>query len=385
MTHLALDRTRTAADKCNRTAKEVANGEGDQTNQTAVSLRRINVTIGSRHVVRDVSLAVRPGEFLTLLGPSGCGKTSTLRAIAGYLFPDSGTVEVGGTDVTTLPPQKRSIGMVFQNYALFPHLSVFENIAFSLRLRRLPRAAVVRRVGAMLDLVRLAEFATRYPRQLSGGQQQRVAVARALAFEPRLLLLDEPLSALDRHLREELQVELKRIQQELGITTIFVTHDQAEALALSDRIAIMSEGEIEQLATPSEIYELPKTKFVASFLGKMQFLSGTAEWVDDHAAVVRIDGLSNPVRCALGSMVKVGQRCLVGTRPENVRLTAVRGESSSDPALVRSVRYLGTYIIADVEIANGLRVQGTDFSREVKTGEKVGIEWQERGMVVFDV
>jgi len=358
---------------------------GGATTEFAVSLRRLAITLGARRVVSDISFDVRRGEFLTLLGPSGCGKTSTLRAIAGYVFAAEGTIEVDGVNVTTLPPQKRSIGMVFQNYALFPHLTVYENIAFSLRLRGRTRSAIASRVKEMLDLVRLPEFGSRYPRQLSGGQQQRVAVARALAFQPRVLLLDEPLSALDRHLREELQGELKRIQRELGITTIFVTHDQGEALALSDRIAIMRAGMIEQLAPPSEIYEAPATKFVASFVGKMQFLPGTADRIEHRSALVRIDGFQSTLRCAAAAGLTAGQRCVVGIRPENVRVTTAGAATSSLEAVIHAVRYFGTHVVADLAVANGLTIQGVDFSRRARVGDRVSVEWQETGMVAFSM
>jgi ABC-type Fe3+/spermidine/putrescine transport system ATPase subunit len=225
-------------------------------------------------VVKDVSLAIDEGEFVSLLGPSGCGKTTILRMVAGLIDPSGGTIRIGDRDVTRLPPNKRNIGLVFQSYALFPHLTVHENVAFGLRRKGQSGAALDERVGEALAMVRLAGYGERYPRQLSGGQQQRVAMARAIAPRPNVLLFDEPLSNLDAKLRDEMQIELKRLQRELGITTLFVTHDQAEALSLSDRVCVMHDGVIQQFAEPETIYRRPATAFVASFIGKPNRLEG---------------------------------------------------------------------------------------------------------------
>ena len=232
---------------------------------------------GDFYAVRDVTLSVADGEFLVLLGPSGCGKTTTLRMVAGFIEPTSGTVRLGGTDVTLLPPWKRNAGMVFQSYALFPHLSVAQNVAFGLEMRKLPRADIERRVEEVLALVRLQGYGGRLPRQLSGGQQQRVALARALAIRPDVLLLDEPLSNLDAKLRQEVRVEIRELQRQLGLTTVMVTHDQEEALTMADRLVVMNEGQVRQVGSQRDLYERPSDRFVAGFVGRSTFLAGTVE------------------------------------------------------------------------------------------------------------
>src|SRR5215213_7718266 len=237
--------------------------------------------------VAGINLDMPPGEFFSLLGPSGCGKTTTLRMVAGFERPDAGTIRIDGRDVTGLPPRARRIGMVFQSYALFPNMTVADNIAFGLRVARHPAGEIAERVSAMLALVGLSEMGPRYPYQLSGGQQQRVAVARALAPRPKVLLLDEPLSALDAKVRVSLREEIRQIQKRLGITTIFVTHDQEEALSISDRIAVMYGGKAEQVGTPFEIYNRPATKFVANFVGTLNVLEGTV--TDAAAGTVRVN------------------------------------------------------------------------------------------------
>jgi len=243
----------------------------------AVRLERVTKRYAATPVVDELDLQVHPGEFLTLLGPSGCGKTTTLRMIAGFVRPTSGKVLIGDTDVTDLPARLRNIGMVFQDYALFPHLSVFENIAFSLVERGLPKAQIKARVQTLMDLIRLGGLEDRLPGQLSGGQQQRVALARAIAHPPQVLLLDEPLGALDLKMREHMQTEVRRIQQELKLTAVYVTHDQTEAMTMSDRIAVMNGGRIEQLGEPAVIYRRPATQFVAEFVGKVNFVSAQVQ------------------------------------------------------------------------------------------------------------
>ena len=241
---------------------------------SSLTFDRLGKSYGDAVVVSDVSLTIRQGEFVSLLGPSGCGKTTILRMVAGLVAPDQGRILIGDEDVTALPPNKRGLGLVFQSYALFPHLTVFENVAFGLRRRRIAGAELDKRVREALAMVRLDAFGARYPRQLSGGQQQRVAIARALAPHPRVLLFDEPLSNLDAQLRDEMQIELKRLQRSLGITTLFVTHDQGEALSMSDRVGVMAKGVMQQFATPEDIYHRPATGFVAGFIGKPNRLSG---------------------------------------------------------------------------------------------------------------
>jgi putative spermidine/putrescine transport system ATP-binding protein len=242
-----------------------------------VSLRHLVKRYGKISVVKDVSLEIAQGEFVSLLGPSGCGKTTILRMVAGLIEPSDGVITVGGRDITRLPPNKRNVGLVFQSYALFPHMTVFENVAFGLRRKGESGPALTSRVEEALALVRLAGYGERYPRQLSGGQQQRVAMARAIAPRPSVLLFDEPLSNLDAKLRDEMQIELKRLQRDLKITTLFVTHDQAEALSLSDRVCVMNDGIIQQFASPEEIYHRPATAFVAGFIGKPNRLHATVK------------------------------------------------------------------------------------------------------------
>src|SRR5215472_5975734 len=273
--------------------------------------------------VRQMDLQIKEGEFFSLLGPSGCGKTTTMRMIAGFEEPTIGTVWLHGKDVTADPPNKRDVNMVFQSYALFPHMDVFENVAFGLRRRQVPKSEITRKVGEMLGIVDLAGRDKRRPRELSGGQQQRVALARALVNRPRALLLDEPLGALDLKLRQAMQIELKRIQREVGITFVYVTHDQGEALTMSDRIAVMNEGVIEQLAQPRDIYEHPKTRFVAGFIGTSNLLGGTVTRTEAGNAVMEFG--DQEVIVVPAPDARPGDKLEITVRPEKV--TLVPGES----------------------------------------------------------
>jgi len=264
----------------------------------ALTFEGLGKSYGEVDIVRDMSLTIAEGEFISLLGPSGCGKTTILRMIAGLIEPSRGRILIGKEDVTSLPPNKRGLGLVFQSYALFPHLTVFENVAFGLRRRKVAGDELSRRVRDALALVRLDAYGERYPRELSGGQQQRVAIARALAPQPRVLLFDEPLSNLDAQLRDEMQIELKRLQRGLGITTLFVTHDQSEALSMSDRVCVMAKGIMQQFATPEQIYRRPATAFVASFIGRPNRLSGT---------VATRSGAGGSVRLGTGLLLPAAQ------------------------------------------------------------------------------
>src|SRR5262249_18912424 len=271
--------------------------------------------------VRDMDLRISEGGFFSLLGPSGCGKTTTMRMVAGFEDPTTGTVWLHGKDVTWDPPNKRDVNMVFQSYALFPHMSVFENVAFGLRRRQLPKSEITSKVSEMLAIVDLGGRENRRPRELSGGQQQRVARAGARVNHPRALLLDEPLGALDLKLRQAMQVELKRIQREVGITFVYVTHDQGEALTMSDRIAVMNDGVIEHLGTPREIYEHPKTRFVAGFIGTSNLLTGTVSSVSDGEAVI-VAGPGERIIVTIGQRpVSVGDQLEVTVRPEKIRIS----------------------------------------------------------------
>lgn len=260
----------------------------------SLTFEGLGKSYGEVEVVRDVSLTIAEGEFVSLLGPSGCGKTTILRMVAGLVEPSRGRILIGRDDVTVLPPNKRGLGLVFQSYALFPHMTVFENVAFGLRRRKVAGAELDKRVREALGMVRLAAFGERYPRQLSGGQQQRVAIARALAPHPRVLLFDEPLSNLDAQLRDEMQIELKRLQRNLGITTLFVTHDQGEALSMSDRVGVMAKGVMQQFASPEDIYHRPATGFVAGFIGKPNRLAGAVGRREGQGGRLAVGGVEIP-------------------------------------------------------------------------------------------
>jgi spermidine/putrescine ABC transporter ATP-binding subunit len=317
--------------------------------KVVVELRGCTRDYGAVRAVDALDLAVHDGEFLALLGPSGCGKTTTLNLVAGFVEPTAGRILVDGEDVTGRPPHLRGLGVVFQSYALFPHLSVRENVAFGLRERRIPRAEIERRVGDALGLVRLDRDGRQRPGQLSGGMQQRVALARALVYQPRVLLLDEPLAALDKKLREEMRDELRAIQRSVGITTIFVTHDQAEALGLADRIAVMNRGRIEQLGEPREVYERPATRFVADFIGASTVLRGrtvAADRVAIGAATLRVVG-DRP--WPAGATVELA------IRPERVVLAAGPGDNVLD-ARVEGLVYQGAQTEVTARLADGQRV-----------------------------
>jgi spermidine/putrescine ABC transporter ATP-binding subunit len=306
-----------------------ADSAADSTATPAIELRGV-VKVFRSHgesvtAVRDMDVAIAEGEFFSLLGPSGCGKTTTMRIIAGFEDPTKGTVHLHGADVTLIPPHKRDVNMVFQSYALFPHMNVFDNVAFGLRRKNTPKKEVEQRVTEILAIVGLEGYAKRRPRQMSGGQQQRVALARALVNRPRALLLDEPLGALDLKLRQAMQIELKRIQREVGITFVYVTHDQGEALTMSDRIAVMNEGVIEQLAQPRDIYEHPKTRFVAGFIGTSNLLGGTVSRTEAGSAVIEFgDGERIIVP---DSDARPGDKLEITVRPEKMTLTS--GDTSN--------------------------------------------------------
>jgi len=333
--------------------------------------------------VRTMDLQIVEGEFFSLLGPSGCGKTTTMRMIAGFEDPTTGTVRLHGRDVTGIPPNKRDVNMVFQSYALFPHMNVFENVAFGLRRRNVPKDQIARQVNDMLEIVNLSGRGHRRPRELSGGQQQRVALARALVNHPRALLLDEPLGALDLKLRQAMQVELKRIQREVGITFVYVTHDQNEALTMSDRIAVMNDGHIEQLASPWEIYEHPATRFVAGFIGTSNLLTGTASRVTDTEAVVEV-GSDERIVVPLRS-VRAGQgdSLEITVRPEKIELTAERpvGDGCAVRGTVTEVVYLGTSTNFAVSTTTGADIvvfqqNSASAGHLADRGDAIWLSWQ---------
>jgi len=316
---------------------------------STISLRGVVKRFTGVAAVDGASVDVGDGELFTLLGPSGCGKTTLLRLIAGFYAPDAGEIWFGTRRVDGVPAYARNIGMVFQNYALWPHMTVRGNIVYGLRLRRLASAEIERRLAAVLDKVNLGGLEGRYPGQLSGGQQQRVALARALVLNPEILLLDEPLSNLDAKIRVQVRTEIRRLQRELGITTVYVTHDQEEALSLSDRIAVMRQGLILQIATPKELYERPATRFVADFVGVNNFIAGTCREAGDGRVVV--DTPLGRLHGRPGRTVRAGERCVLAVRPENIALAP--GPENSCPGRVVLASYLGSTLRYDVETGAG--------------------------------
>ncbi|MEM1292483.1 MAG: ABC transporter ATP-binding protein [Cyanobacteria bacterium P01_H01_bin.162] len=312
---------------------------------------------GEVTVLKQIHLQVEPGEFVALLGPSGCGKTTLLRLVAGFLTPTVGRLCIDGQRVEHIPTHKRNVGIVFQNYALFPHMSVFDNIAYGLRAQKTPASKVRSRVQEMLELVQLAQMGSRYPSELSGGQQQRIALARALAVEPQILLLDEPFSALDKNLRLDMQIEVKRLLTEQGITTLFVTHDQEEALSMADRIAVMSHGIVQQFDTPTTIYDRPATLFVSQFVGTTNLIPGTLMQEDGQGCVVALtDG--TPLALATTSDLPLNSPVQLAIRPENLRLSP----NPSAGAIAVEVEIclpLGASTIYEVRTASGLRIKVT--------------------------
>ncbi len=354
-----------------------------------VRLERVTKRFHDVTAVDDLSLQIEPGEFFSMLGPSGCGKTTTLRMIGGFELPTAGTIFLGDAEVTDLPPFKRDVNTVFQNYALFPHLNVFENVAFGLRRKKAEQAEIRTRVGEMLELVELPGYELRKPAQLSGGQQQRVALARALINHPRVLLLDEPLGALDLKLRKQMQIELKRIQTEVGITFIYVTHDQEEAMTMSDRIAVMRAGHIEQLGPPEELYERPRTSFVAGFLGVSNLLDGSVASRDGDAMTVRL-GDGSMVR-APAEGVDGATEVRVGVRPEKLRVVAVGEDAGAavDSSLnslagtILDASYVGVSTQYLIDTGGGQRL--TVYAQNLETsgsraaiadGQRVRVTWR---------
>jgi len=332
-----------------------------------------------------VSLAIAQGERLALLGPSGCGKTTTLNLIAGFLAPDAGTIRIAGRDVARVPAHRRNTGMVFQSYALFTHLTVTDNVTFGLRMRRVPKPDAARRTREALDLVRLAGLGDRYPRQLSGGQQQRVALARALVIRPEILLLDEPLSNLDAKLRQEMRMELVEILEQVGITTVFVTHDQEEALALSHRVVVMNEGRVEQVGTPSEVYEEPATAFVAKFLGEANVLPARVVAVGPTGMICDIGG-GRQVRSDRKADVRPGQGVEVIVRAERLRLAErPSGLANSFPASLEHVLYLGGDIRYLVRLGDHRLIaveKNRGDGQVLRAGQTVHVEWPGRESLV---
>ncbi len=336
---------------------------------TFLKLSGIQKRFGDALAVEDFNLDAERGEFVSFLGPSGCGKTTTLRMIAGFEEPSAGTIEVEGRDITYMPPNRRNVGMVFQSYALFPNMSVADNIGFGLKVRKQPGAAIRKRVDELLTLIHLEGRGGRYPYQLSGGQQQRVALARALAIEPQVLLLDEPLSALDAKIRVALRHEIRQIQRQLGITTVYVTHDQEEALSLSDRVVVMSEGRIEQIGTPFEIYNFPSTSFVASFVGTLNRFD--AQVVDAASGRVAIDGQ----QIATAKPVRGGETiAAIALRPESLSMGDGPAGANRLRGTIEDITFLGSIVRIRVRLSGGTTVAADTFNEPHLALPAVGSE-----------
>ncbi|MDQ0860976.1 ABC transporter ATP-binding protein [Bacillus sp. V2I10] len=347
---------------------------------------------GHNVVLNGISLEVKQGELLTLLGPSGCGKTTTLNLIAGFLEADEGDVYIKGKKVTKIPPYKRDLGMVFQTYSLFPHMTVYENLSFGLKLRKVPNSEQKKKIARALELVKMSGLENRYPRELSGGQRQRVAISRALVVEPELLLLDEPLSNLDAKLRHELRIEIKRLQKEIGVTTIFVTHDQEEALSLSDRVVVMNKGQIEQISSPTSIYNHPDSEFVFQFIGKSNSFDGKIIAVDTHKISVQVEKeithvdvkniMGSDRSCSAGDQVKLY------IRPEKIRIAS--SEENGHPTLefhkskITQLNYLGTSWEIDVSLlGKPLQILSPVIEPSWQIGREVYVGWSPSDIMII--
>ncbi len=350
----------------------------------AVEVKGIHHAFGETPVLRGVNLRVEPGEFVTLLGPSGSGKTTLLRILGGLISPDRGQVVIDGQDVTQLPPRSRGIGFVFQNYALFPHMSVWDNVAFPLRVRKVGKETKEAKIKWVLNLVELSDLKDRMPSQLSGGQQQRVALARALVFDPHVVLMDEPLGSLDKRLREQLQDSIRLVQRRVGFTAVYVTHDQGEAFAMSDRIAIMHEGEVLQIGRPDEIYRSPIGPFVADFVGDLNRFEGIISVTHGEVGVSCANGLFIPLPQRLQSKL-AGDPMTIGVRPESVELSAQPNESCALPGLIRLTSFQGSHyrVIVDLDSGPAVEAEHRGMSMPAGDGERVWVGWSPEHCVFF--
>jgi putative spermidine/putrescine transport system ATP-binding protein len=353
--------------------------ESESAAEVITAFSKVGKSYDRQHwVVENLDLDIRHGEFLTLLGPSGSGKTTTLMMLAGFEYPDCGHIHLNGKAIEHLPPERRDIGVVFQNYALFPHMTVAENIGFPLRVRRMPKAEAMQRVAAALDMVRLSNLADRRPTQLSGGQQQRVALARALVFEPKLVLMDEPLGALDKQLREELQLEIKRIQRRLGLTILYVTHDQSEALTMSDRIAVFNAGRIQQIDRPKVIYDAPATSFVASFIGDNNAIDGSVVETDGRIAKIRLPDGTMIEAMATKHAVK-GAAVSLAIRPERIYLAPPADCRTRLSGTITEVIYVGEQTRLAIALPYGqivkVRITNAQSWVDPEPGARVEFGW----------
>jgi spermidine/putrescine transport system ATP-binding protein len=366
-------------------------GSNDENVPKVVELKNISKSFDGFEVIKELNLTVHNGEFLTLLGPSGCGKTTILRLIAGFETPDAGVVIINGKDITTLPPNKRHVNTVFQSYALFPHMTVFDNVAFGLKMSKIPAKELKERVYEVLSAVKLTDFASRKPAQLSGGQQQRVAVARAIVNKPSVLLLDEPLSALDAKLRYQMQEELKRLQRTLKIAFVLVTHDQEEALSISDRVVVMNEGTIQQIGSPKQVYEEPKNLFTAQFVGDINIFDAQVVDIDNGVVTADVEGY----RCAIDNKreMHIGESFKLLLRPEDMRVEKLSEAPETVGLLVGNVElktYKGATLDSVIILENGKRVMASEYFDEededfdYQINERVSIGWVKGWEVILE-
>lgn len=351
---------------------------------TFLQIKNVSKAFGNTEAVKDFNLTIEKGELVSFLGPSGCGKTTTLRMVAGFEVPTGGSIVINNEDITNTPPNQRDVGMVFQSYALFPNMTVSDNIGFGLKVAKKPPEEKKERVAELLELINMPEYGSRYPSQLSGGQQQRVALARALALRPEVLLLDEPLSALDAKIRVSLRSEIRAIQQKLGITAIYVTHDQEEALSISDRVVVMYDGKMEQVGTPFEIYNFPQTAFVASFVGTLNAVE--AQVTDPKANTLRIDGVQ--FQAAKGLEAKMaGENVLVAIRPERFSFASEQKKANLIDAVIENITFLGSIVRIQVAMGNIKFYMDTfnnPFLELPKIGESVQITCSREAVLVLN-
>lgn len=351
---------------------------------TFLKINNVSKIFGSTDAVKDFNLTIEKGELVSFLGPSGCGKTTTLRMVAGFEVPSDGSIVINNEDITNTPPNQRDVGMVFQSYALFPNMTVSSNIGFGLKVAKKPTDEIQSRVKEMLELINMPEYGDRFPSQLSGGQQQRVALARALALRPEVLLLDEPLSALDAKIRVSLRSEIRSIQQKLGITAIYVTHDQEEALSISDRVVVMYEGHMEQVGTPFEIYNFPATEFVASFVGTLNAVE--AEVVDPKASTIRIDGIQLQAAKGLENQ-QSGNKVTIAIRPERFSFASEQKKANLLDAVIENITFLGSIVRVQVVVGSTkfhMDTFNNPFLELPKIGDKTQITCSREAVLVLN-
>ena len=354
----------------------------------AVELTNVTKTFGHVVAVNDVNLQIENGEFFSLLGPSGCGKTTTLRMVGGFEIPTNGQIKICGEAQGYKPPFQRPVNTVFQNYALFPHMNIFQNVAFGLQMKKVPKQEIKKQVEEILELVQLKGMGPRKPNQLSGGQQQRIALARALINHPKVLLLDEPLGALDLKLRKAMQIELKNIQKQVGITFIYVTHDQEEALTMSDRIAVMNRGKVLQIDIPERIYEHPSNRFVADFIGETNFMNGKVLEVVGERVKVEIEG-KFPINAIYGGKIKTNDRITLAVRPEKLVLETDNDEKENVSGVISEVIYIGTDLRYEIRISDSNKLvvreqnRGGEGGKRYKLGDSVCVSWEKENASIL--